>query len=984
MTPHLLIANNGLQFITWHWNPSFSAHTAANPFHYFNVFDRGRWFIQEVHAVELEGEKYYLNDEDFQRLKNDISIAKVQQEVEAIQACRDELRKYNVDEPLSIPNLQADLRRWLGHWIPIPFVEAVSGIDDQFQARFAPRIYMEATEIGYNCTLCLNTSLDGLEGRRFNVASNSRTIFSFLDERTNLTGRLDYLEGIYFKSDEERIQEQGRAFASYITFVRAIAQSKTVSLEFTTKQEVGIPVDCFIDLGNSNTSVVLQETSNLQRSFFGKCASLEIRDFSSPTKTYEGTFPSRILFDEASFASNPLLLDDEHFNWPSSARIGKEAEQGIAELKNGQSQNHIQAYLSSPKRYLWDLNRSETEWQQLRKHDPDGQSIPVQIEGYSEDGVLLVNSCGQRLAGVEGTMHFGPKKFSKSSLNRFFFIELLMHAQCQINSVRFRKRMGDEYRRRYLRHVVVTCPTGMLQSEQALLRKYAKEALAFVTNHPSFIETDITDITDPQPIVYPSEKDILMPLENLGDRKSWMYDEATCVQLLYLYGTLQHQFNRNVKAFTQSFQEGRNDSVRIATVDLGGGTCDLMVCDHSCTSQNDSVHVVPKPVFWDSWTRAGDDLRRELVERLIVPNLLHEMVQKSSIFDPAHQLSTLIGSAQGLYDTERVGFIRSFMQTIAMPITQLYLQHANDDCEPFELSYHEVFGSNGVSKSILRRIQNHCQINLAEMKWKIEPRTISSLCQNFFGHQLKSIAGVFGRLKCDIVLLSGGTFKIHALEDSFLKSLCFPVSRVQNLNNWKPGNWHPFTDGKGVLNDAKSTVALGAVIALHSGLTRTLPGFSMNFDHLKTEVKSTARALWRTEGGALTPVLAAEQNKVELEVDNLPTLMSVSAIDSPNYPVKAAYRLELDTERMKERLRDRGETESAVHQSVMQKVNEIMSKTPLLFKLERDRALGYESIGIEEVIDRDENSIPTSLFRITGQTLMEQEYWIENGVDISS
>ena len=194
----------------------------------------------------------------------------------------------------------------------------------------------------------------------------------------------------------------------------------------------------------------------------------------------------------------------------------------------------------------------------------------VNLLGYSESGVLLRNQAGERLLDHPDLDESGEQYFSKSSVNRFFFIEILQHAFAQINSTNFRSKMGDMRLPRVLRHVVVSCPTGMLQEEQAKLRKYAEEALAFLTNHPIYLGHDETGIL-PAPVVHPSQKDINKRLDSLSDRVEWMYDEATCVQLLYLYGTLQHQFGKSVKSFTNTFDHAKDSGVRIGVVDLVAG-----------------------------------------------------------------------------------------------------------------------------------------------------------------------------------------------------------------------------------------------------------------------------------------------------------------------------------------------------------------------------------------------------------------------------
>lgn len=979
---HLLVSKTGLQFVRWNWNPQFAQLEAQKKFHYTNLYnfiDRFRWFIQEVRAVSIEDETFMINYMDFEPYELELADLKGGADPNRLSELKSIFRQKNVADCEKPGKLENEISRWVGKWLPIPYVERIAGVEDHMEPRIAPRIFIVPAETGFDCTLCINTNATEVEGNSFNVASKANSIIRFLDERTFRSGRLNYLESVYYRSDEERDEGKGKALASYVSLIQALAASRSASLEFVFPNNQQIAVDCFIDLGNANSCVVLQEENHSSGGFFGKCASLEMLDLSQPNRSFEGAFPSVVAFQKTTFAENEMLLDGENFKWPSAMRIGYEAQHIIHDGKGDAIQEDCQAYLSSPKRYLWDDSNSNAEWHYAPTKLDGESSEPVHIPGHTEGGNLLMNGFGNRLSGAYGDEHFGPQLFSKSSLNRFFFIEILAHAVSQMNSLSFRKRMGNERKMRHLRHVVISCPTGMLQSEQAVLRRYAHQALAYVTNHNGFTDEPVSPGESPTPQIHPSERDVVMAMDSLGDRKSWMYDEATCVQMLYMYGTLQHQFNRNVSSFLKSVNAAGPDRIRVGTLDLGGGTCDILVCDHVIGSEGNVVKITPKPLFWDSLMRAGDDLRKELVERILVPNLIDHLRNHSSLTDPRQQLALLIGSETGQYDANQIRFLRSFMQQLAIPLTNLYLDRANESNSAYELDYRDVFGEEGLNEHFLNSFNSKCQCNLKEVKWTINPQDISKTCVQFFDLQLKSVSGLLSKLGCDVVLLSGGTFLIRALEEVFQKALGVMVTRTHNLNYWRPGNWHPFTDGSGDMLNTKSHVALGASIALHGAVTNKLPGFELNCDYLKTEIKSTARCIWRIEGGAQVPVMTSDQNASKFEGAE-PISLLVSSIDSPNYPTKPAYRIELDEAKFMKNALDQGSTPAEAYQEATRRCNAIRAKGPFSFSLQRNPSEGYESLAISEVRDSEENDIAPSYFRLIGQTLPEKEFWIEKGV----
>ncbi len=58
-------------------------------------------------------------------------------------------------------------------------------------------------------------------------------------------------------------------------------------------------------------------------------------------------------------------------------------------------------------------------------------------------------------------------------------------------------------------------------------------------------------------------------------------------------------------------------SVTVASVDIGAGTTDVMVCTYMCTG-NDEGTLTPRPVFWDSFYVAGDDILRNIIQNVVI------------------------------------------------------------------------------------------------------------------------------------------------------------------------------------------------------------------------------------------------------------------------------------------------------------------------------------------------------------------------------
>ena len=156
-------------------------------------------------------------------------------------------------------------------------------------------------------------------------------------------------------------------------------------------------MDLVVDIGNSNTCALLFE-SPIDSSFdFKKVKKLKIQNLSDPLLSYNDSFSTKLVFKEAVFGeiNNELNLNNK-FAWPSPVRVGKEAINLINDSNIELSlTREVKSYNSSPKRYLWDENPSDSEWEFLLD-DIQSPLKRVYIKGISEqlnsDGSICTDS----------------------------------------------------------------------------------------------------------------------------------------------------------------------------------------------------------------------------------------------------------------------------------------------------------------------------------------------------------------------------------------------------------------------------------------------------------------------------------------------------------------------------------------------------------------------------------------------------------------
>ena len=258
---------------------------------------------------------------------------------------------------------------------------------------------------------------------------------------------------------------------------------------------------------------------------------------------------------------------------------------------------------SSPKRYLWDKAPTKQEWQFLVL-EGDKQSHILNIPGLSNQ--LNSNGTVDR-DGFGGSKH----TYSRRSLMTFCMLEILGQARMQINSEDYRSFHGNIQMPRRLKRMVITCPITMSEERKQLVRS-AQEASLLLHNFESSAGSAGQDKFSLE--VIPSYR------RGDDDKQEWYYDEATCSQLVYLYGEIGHKYKGNAQDFFRLYgktTEQGQTTFTLGSLDIGAGTSDLMINEYSYDNSVDS-RIIPDPVFYDSFYFAGDDLLKSLISEMLI------------------------------------------------------------------------------------------------------------------------------------------------------------------------------------------------------------------------------------------------------------------------------------------------------------------------------------------------------------------------------
>ncbi|KRA52996.1 virulence factor SrfB [Devosia sp. Root635] len=656
------------------------------------------------------------------------------------------------------------------------------------------------------------------------------------------------------ESTLKHLFEHWARYLAYLKLVEgAVKPPRMRFVNTITKRDATTPVDVdlVLDVGNSRTCGILIERFpsesrvDLVRSF-----PLEIRDLSRPELHYSGLFESRVEFAEQKFGDDRYSSRSGRrtaFMWPGFVRVGPEA----LRLVQGEEGTETASGLSSPKRYLWDSDVRQQDWRFHNHFDPNNlpKSVRAAMRHLNEAGDVIeqVRHEEDRRLRARGRISVNRAirpRFSRSSLFGFMLAELFSHALVQVNDPASRARRAQSDLPRRLNRIILTLPTATTAQEQAIMRSRAEGALRLVWAVLGADETETTISQRPELIV--------------------QWDEASCTQLVYLYSELTQKFDGRIDSFLTlkgqpRLRPGASEpapSLRLACIDIGGGTTDLMVTTY-WGEANRVLH--PQQTFREGFRVAGDDLVQRVIGSIILPRL-QESIQAAGGRFVAEKMRDLFGGDIGGRDQQLVQKRRQFSLRVLMPLAVAVLGHSENatEFERFDLYVGSSLGlapgegtaarGSGAGDPIPEQVLNYIEgaarevgasdWRLADVVLPISREDVDAIAREVFQKVLGNMAEVLDHLGVDILLLTGRPSRLPAVRAILEEMLVIPPQRLISMHRYRTGRWYPFRDPVSQrIGDPKSTVAVGGMLIALS--ENRIPNFKVSTSAF--QMASTAR-----------------------------------------------------------------------------------------------------------------------------------------------
>jgi hypothetical protein len=838
----------------------------------------------------------------------------------------------NPEEPVHVPYDRYDrpydidqhraLEPFLGRWVPIPYI--VHAAHDMTESQHDPkfrngptnwariRIVQKPSSLStrrlYTAVFAFDTAVDLDQQRTPEVFTTPRAEhtgpaweYSFVsrfdlvrwflhkpakkegDEPAHNWGQWvrdwvdrcfrDFNSELRGASNDDEDEGQFEAVARYLAFlelVREVAHPPKVRFIKEDTNTRPVDVELVLDVGNSRTHGILierlpnQDTIDLATSY-----TLAIRDLQHPEVLYEGAFESDIELFGAQFGDEDLSWPSGRpraFFWPSAVRVGPEA----SHIRQAQEGNEVYSGLSSPKRYLWDVRPRVQEWR-----FPDKQYVsdnpPIVARRLRNklnargDVIGAVMTNRKHYERINGRVDEGGARlmtFSRSSFYSFMIAEIVWQALVQINCPDRREKRQQGSLPRRLTRLILTLPSATPVREQMLMKLRAEAAIELLWDQMDWIKKDKRGGRDdlmPRPVV----------------QVAW--DEASCVQTVWLYGEISRKFGGRMDAFfdlkgrrralpAREGVPGREDrSLRLASVDVGGGTTDLMITTYY---PERGVALNPVQNFREGYRVAGDDVLKAVIERLVVP-AIEDALEAQGFPEPGQLVRRLFGSdRQNMTELERHArrqFVNRVLRPVGLGLLQAYEQTTVD--APLSVEWRTI-GSFfmaedggeqkfGVSPRILNylltpvREKGVKDFELADVKVAVDFQVIADSARTVLREVFDNISEALHVFDPDVVLLSGRPTRLPVMADMLVERLGIAPDRLVLMHQYSPGSWYPISEGTrgGRIGDPKTTASVGGMLCALS--ERELTNFTLFTDRL--QMKSTANFIGELKNDMFLP-----------------------------------------------------------------------------------------------------------------------------------
>ena len=757
---------------------------------------------------------------------------------------------------------------------------------------------------------------------------------------------------------------------------------------FRILQETGgagdpIDVALILDLGNCRTNGLLVELHPHTERLENIARPFRLYEHMDPTRAEE-IFDTTVVWSSNLFSAYRLIRVEEKSktlerrvflpkklrpsphveSWQETVEIETKLFRDLSLVRLGREAASLRRQfpperdtlsgMSSPKRYLWADENVKRFWQFIKP----GETIPVKVSGkllsyiYPDDRDWRIDEDGKTILPVEEPPDVKPSNepekpcYPRRTMMTLTLFEIFAQAFQQINGVQYRENL-DYGRKRNLTDIVLTFSSGMSES---ILKRYEKQAEKAV----SIMSAELPGIKTPP-------------------RLHFKWDEGVAVQLAYIYGELRAMEMRSeiwLKVVGRRNPKKKANNVRIATIDIGGGTTDLVIADYCSAANVHGACLEGKICYVDELFKAGDDLAKCVIEHLILPQLAERLEI------PIEVLRVVLSA--NIPGQEELRRLRSqWVSDLWTPAARKFLEIAEEmpkgkspfSGESFRLG--DVCSAPERFRELRRELAKTCGKVIkdpAEADILFEPEEFTSVVDNVLGPVLQYAARAIAKFDCDLTIMAGRVSSLLRIRQLLERYLPATKNRIIGLHHYKTGEWYPYqAPGRpGEIDDPKTAVVVGAAVAFLSESKYGLRDFQLKLD--RNSFAKDASYFW----GLTSPVSQKIRRKdIIFKPFRIETGGENKAIRIIGPNVSIARRINSSEE----------SSANPVY-AILVKQDREGGNSEVKVRLERRRGIEEEQLLIVDAAGKvgSKDAVPGENVFLKQKTIFEELYYLDTGV----
>ncbi len=558
--------------------------------------------------------------------------------------------------------------------------------------------------------------------------------------------------------------------------------------------------------------------------------------------TVKGVFGKKQVTREREVTVRPQLFDDY-----SMIRMGREADD-VTQIMH--AKGDFRTGVSSPKRYLWADDEAWLEgafWYMADPHDRLASgTFSAKLQGtllkylHEDDRDFLLEKADPPEEMFASEVPVKPRHAPRALMVTAIY-EMLCQAYTYVNSQVYRSHTTDPARSREIRSLTMTYPSGMFQPERERFQKQCAKAINIfnrtIGKHQSNPPT-LTLSIDEASAVHLTY--IWSELRMLGqDPRLWFstisrdFDAPKATVPAELdeaeeggeeIGAVAAGRRRSRVRIRRPGQGGgggggeeetdnRGREMRIACIDIGGGTTDMMIAKYTFEPGiDDSIHG--QVLHQDGISVAGDQLVKRLLERVIVPKFADAIGLEDE--DTLLLFGPEVPKNRG-FSSNRIDWINRLL----VPLAEQYLEHAVLGVTDEEITHTDP---EVIDPAVLESFEQICNklrgagyYNVQqELGLSYHKDEFDDVVHEVFDDLLFDYCSRITDHRADVILLAGQPSKLGYIQNLVDMYTPLPSSRIIPMYHHYAGNWYPYQDTKGhspgLIVDPKSAVVVGASI----------------------------------------------------------------------------------------------------------------------------------------------------------------------------